>query len=338
MSRVLVVGAGASIEECTRSGAHPNDPMWSFPTIKNFCEKLFTPDSQALLEVTASYLDEYSVAFNRRLLSLEPGDSYTGVDIEAGPTGVFLRLERDDCEHHNIETLCEHAWRRFGSNADFWAQFIHDGIYLYLFAVFSTQFGLGRGRPMRAGVKVAVRLGRGDKVVNLNYDVAFDLALMQARKAVSYAPEGIRGSITIYKPHGSFNLYLNRSNSKIRFIQPDRIPGSVGFSDPDGGTFFSQNAIVPPRLNKSYEQHPAARYILNHDRPFSPDVLTFWGVGLTTSDVDLLSLYREAAKTASIIEFINPSNEACDQARSQLQREVIHHVDLDSWLSVSRVA
>lgn len=338
MSRVVVVGAGASIEECARSGAHPNDPMWSFPTIANFCEKLFDRTSKTLWEVTASYLGEHAVPFNPRLLSLAPGDSFTGADLDAGPTGVFLRLERDDCQHHNIETLCEHGWRRFGSNAELWAQFIHDGIYLSLFAVFSEQFGLGPGRPMRAGVAVADRLGPRDKVVNLNYDIAFDLALVQAGKAVCYAPEGSDESIAVYKPHGSFNLYVNLANGNCFFEQPDRIPGSVGFPDPDGGTFFAQNGIVPPRLNKSYEQHPAAECILKHGRPFAPDVLTFWGVGLTSSDVDLLSLYREAAETAATIEFINPSKTACEQARGLLQREIIHHAELSTWLSCTPVA
>jgi hypothetical protein len=51
----------------------------------------------------------------------------------------------------------------------------------------AKQFGLGEGVPMNAGRKVAGFLSSGDAVLNLNYDVAFDLALKQASKTIVYA-------------------------------------------------------------------------------------------------------------------------------------------------------
>jgi hypothetical protein len=335
MRRLLVVGAGASIEECKRSGQYPNDPNRYLPVIRNFCSKLFQPDSDVLLKVTASYLDKHNIPFDAKLSNLKSGDTFTGEDMKKSPIGVFLQLEVQAPEQHNIERLSEHAWHTFGTDHKFWDRFIHDGIYLYLFALFTEQFGLGVGRPMLAGRQVANRLVAGDAVLNLNYDIAFDLALKQAGKLIRYAPDFDQNSISVLKPHGSFNFYVNLESGTCYFEEPERIVGSVDISDPRGGTFSVRPGIIPPRFNKSYERHPGAENILSTGRPFAPKTVTFWGVGLTDSDIDLLSLYRETASGAKTIEFINPDTKAYQKAVDLLGKSIIHFPTFDQWLVAS---
>jgi hypothetical protein len=333
MNRLLVVGAGATIEESKRSGNHPTDPTWAFPVISDFCSKLFDPTSEALLKATASYLDQSGVPYDPKLLSLRVGDSFSADDITQGPVGIFLQLEAEVPTKHNIERLCEHVWHRFGRDSAFWATFIHDGIFLKLFAIFSEQFGLGSGRSMEVGRRVASTLAATDVILNLNYDIAFDLALKQVGKLTCYAPEVRPGAILCLKPHGSFNFYVNLSNGNCFFEEPDRIHGSVGIPDPAGGVFFQQHGIVPRRLNKSYDQHPSAQVILDTQRPFLPKFVTFWGVGLTDSDLDLLAVYREAATQAETVEFINPSSVACENAVRLLGVDVQHCPTLEAWFT-----
>lgn len=331
MNQLLVVGAGATIEDCRRSGNHPDDPDWEFPIVANFCSKLFDQTSTVLTKATASYLSGLGISYEINLLNLKVGDSFSSEDIRRGPIGVFLQLEAQAPGEHNIERLTEHIWQTIGADQAFWSAFIHDGIYLSLFARFSEQFGLGTGRPMVAGRRVASSVAPEDVVINLNYDVAFDLALKQAGRAICYAPETRPGTVMVLKPHGSFNLYVNVSNGNCFFEEPDRIVGSVGIPDPDGGVFFPQEGIVPPRLHKSYRQHPSAEIILATGRPFSPKTVTFWGVGLTDSDLDLLAVYREATAGAKRVEFVNPSAAAFRNAEQLLGVRIEQFESLDSW-------
>jgi len=331
MNRLLVIGAGASLEECKRSGNYPENTDHYMPVISNFCNKLFIPDSGILLRSTASYLNSHGISYETKLLNLKDGDTFTGEDMERSPIGVFLQLERDTPGEHNIERLCEYVWRAFKTDTNFWDSFIYDGIYLHLFALFTNQFGLGLGKPMRAGTRVANQLTPGDAVINLNYEITFDLALKQANKRICYAPDSNLDSISILKPHGSFNFYVNLENGNCFFDEPDRIAGSVGIPDPEGGHFYPHSGIVPPRLHKNYEQHPAASAILGTGRPFHPKVVTFWGLGLTDSDIDLLSVYKEATSGAETIEFINPSSEAYNKAIALLDNKITHYQTLDEW-------
>ncbi|MBI5931314.1 MAG: hypothetical protein HY862_18550 [Chloroflexi bacterium] len=332
MNRLLIVGAGASLEECKQSGNYPNDPERYLPSIKNFCGKLFQRDSEILLQVTSSYLDKLGMKYDSKLINLKPGDSFSSDDMEKSPIGIFLKLESQSPEEHNIERLCEYVWVTFGASIQLWEAFIYAGIYLHLFTLFTRQFGLGIGVPMLAGRRVANQLTSSDVVLNLNYDIAFDLALKQSGKNICYAPDLRENAISILKPHGSFNFYVNLVNGNCYFEEPDRIHGSVSIPDPSGGFFSPHGGIVPPRLNKSYIHHPGAEIILDTCRPFLPKIVTFWGVGLTDSDVDLLSIYREAATSAEIIEFINPAMEAHQKAEKLLNREIAFFATLDQWL------
>lgn len=352
MKRLLVVGAGAAIGECRRSGHHKNDPDYDFPTIQDFGKKLFQlfplpefvtvgssiemrPNSQsmALLQGIASYLKAHNIAFDSKLLNLHGGEAISAEDMHKSPIGVFLQLEEQSIHQHNVERLCEYVWHTYGTNRAFWDKFIYDGIYFKLFALFTEQFGLGPGVPMLAGKKVAERLNNGDMVLNLNYDIAFDLAIKQAGKTVRYAPNFHPQSISVLKPHGSFNLYCNYDNGDFFFSEPDQISGSVSIPGPGGATFSPHSGILPPRLNKNFAEHPLASFILDSGRPFLPEILTFWGVGLTDSDTDLLDIYKEASRHAETIEFINPSRPALEKAKHSLEKNISYFPTLDEWLA-----
>jgi hypothetical protein len=331
-----------------------NDPAWTFPVMRNFCNKLFQrlptppltlspsgdnvtlspqPHSGALLQTTATYLKANDVSFDPRFLAPIASDSFSSEDLKNSPVEVFCRLEEQLPEIYNIERLCEFTWRVFGKSHVFWESFIYEGIYFKLFALFTQQFGMGLGRAMQAGYRVITQLAPGDVVLNLNYDILFDLALVQSGKPFCYAPEVHPGMVSLLKPHGSINLYVNLSNGNCFFEEPHRIHGSVRIPDRAGGTFSPYGGILPPRLNKSYEQQPFAEHILSTGRPFLPRVVTFWGVGLTASDQDLLSLYKEATAWSKIIEFINPDEQACRNAEKMLGKRIRYFSSLDKWFA-----
>lgn len=63
--RLLIVGAGATVEECRQSGALPDDPL---PLIRNFGQKAFN-DSPDLQRVAASYLSDRGIPYDARMVS-----------------------------------------------------------------------------------------------------------------------------------------------------------------------------------------------------------------------------------------------------------------------------
>jgi len=337
MNRLLIIGTGASLEECKRSGKYSRDNKRYLPLISNFCNKLFNPTSKALLLSTASYLDYHGIQYDSKILNIKAGDQYSGLDIENGPTGVFLQLEKDDPKTHNIERLCEYVWKTFKADENFWDEFVYEGIYIKLFVLFTDQFGANLGRPMKASARVANKLIPGDVVINLNYDIVFDLALKQAKINFCYSPQYDRKLINVFKPHGSINLYVNNKNGNFFFEEPDKIYGSINISIPSCGNFSPYGGILPPRLNKNYNQHPIASFILDTGRPFHPKIITFWGIGLTESDIDLNTIYKEAALGSETIEFINPDKNAFIKAVDLLGNRITHYHTLDEWFDANNI-
>jgi len=348
LNRLLVIGAGATIEECIRSGNFPNDPQKLFPTTKNFCNKFFNPLSSSLLAATASYLDAHGIPFETKLLNIKDGnripfdisilnindgDKISDEDLEKCPIGVFKRMESQNPEIFNIEKLSEFAWGIVGSDQAFWRDFVKSGIYDNLMWLFLYQFGSGKGNPMLAGTKVAAQLRPNDLVINLNYDIAFDLALKQIGKDICYAPQKRNNNILVIKPHGSINCYINHKNGNYYFTEPDKIAGSVSIDRGDDGIFDPFGSLFPPRLNKNYKMHPMAKAILETAQPYNVHIVTFWGVGLTESDIDLLSIYKKATKKAQTIEFINPDKRAYQKAMKLLKKEIEWFSNLDQWVS-----
>ena len=134
------------------------------------------------------------------------------------------------------------------------------------------------------------------------------------------------GSV-IAKPHGSFNLLADERS--FRFAHPDCIGAVPSAAD----NFRNHRAIVPPRFNKQYAQHPIAKLIINGIVNFRPDMLTFWGVGLTDSDADLLDVYRKWIASTSVIEVINPDAAVTDRAMGMFKKDIRHYLTLEEWLS-----
>jgi hypothetical protein len=75
--------------------------------------------------------------------------------------------------------------------------------------------------------------------------------------------------------------------------------------------------------------------ILDSLAHFRPDTMTFWGVGLTDSDTDLLDAYRAWASFASTLESINPSSDIASKAQAILQKPVRHCPTIEDWLQGS---
>ncbi|MGV8024991.1 MAG: hypothetical protein AB2L18_00330 [Anaerolineaceae bacterium] len=326
--RVLVIGAGASIQECLESGNYPQDKSKIFPSINNFCRKLFIPISPALNKGLALYLDEFNIDYDMRFLYKK---SYCSDDLLKSPVTVFQQKEFEDFLTFNIEKLCEFLWNKIGDNEIFWDAFIYDGIYFNLFELFTEQFGMSGSKEFNASKKIINVLYENDLVINLNYDIIFDQALVQNRKEFCYLPQNIKNKILLMKPHGSFNLNVDKKESKFVFLQPDKIIGNVLIKTPQGGYENPYISILPPRLNKTYKQHPIASQIVNSIDDFETEILTFWGIGLTQSDIELTSIYKKASEYAKKIEFINPDISAFENAEKILQKKIIHYKSLDHW-------
>jgi hypothetical protein len=144
LDRLLVVGAGATIEECMISGKLPKDPQFLFPSIKNFCARFFQPMSSSLFYATASYLISNGIPFDKKflnmpddgklphdmeILNIKDGDRVTDEDFANGPVGTFIRMEKENPGVYNIERLCEFAWNALGDDEMFWRDFVYSGIF-----------------------------------------------------------------------------------------------------------------------------------------------------------------------------------------------------------------
>jgi hypothetical protein len=135
-----------------------------------------------------------------------------------------------------------------------------------------------------------------------------------------------RKSTLVAKPHGSFNLLADENS--FLFAHPDCIGALPSGAD----NFRNHRAIVPPRFNKQYAQHPIARVIINGIVNFRPDAVTYWGVGLTDSDADLLDIYRKWMYSTSIVEVINPDAAVSNRAARMFKRDIRHFPTLEEWL------
>jgi hypothetical protein len=160
--------------------------------------------------------------------------------------------------------------------------------------------------------------------MNLNYDTVFEIGLRQIGHPFSYAPNRPSDrDLIVCKPHGSLNLVSDGHGGA--FGEPDL----VYFLPPAGLQRFA--GLVPPRLDKRYDQHPIAKAILAGAVDRRPTTLTFWGIGLTESDGDLLSLYRGWASAAHSVEVINPDPEVAANARTLFSCPVRAYANLDTW-------
>jgi hypothetical protein len=249
----LIVGAGATFAEALALG---NPAGNCPPLIRDFARKMwanYTPHP---------YLEEY-------LLRIGHPDF-----DHRDPRILFFELEEKGIT--NVERFMEFVWENrearfpvsdippagyisglhmrmsgtsFGPDgeppATFWGDLQYHGIgnalQIYLIQCFHEN-GVGF-RSLELTKSVAARYGRGDLVLNLNYDTVFEMALNQMARPFTYAPNRPKGDeLIVCKPHGSINLVTNQT--AFTFGQPEW----WGTPEPQG--FVSFSGFVPPRLNK----------------------------------------------------------------------------------------
>ncbi len=343
--RFLVVGAGASVAEGLALGLTRNQCP---PLVSNFATKLwgeFNPHP---------ILDRF---LRSRGYEVQDRDGRS----------LFYELEQsaDTRDAINIERFFEFAWRHRGKDwlperapggslpkdyiAGFvmtsgggsaanrnnqsptgWQNLLLHGIGSPLQLILLNGFfenGVG-WRHLGIAQSVGRILHPGDVVLNLNYDTLFELGLQQGGIDFSYSPKAVGpNGVSICKPHGSLNLAVDERNQRFFFGQPEWL----GVPAPPGTINFS--GLLPPRYEKSYAQVPIAKAILAPLAGLRPDIVSFWGVGFTTSDVDLVGLYRSWTRVSGKVEIINPDEAAASMAEEILSRDVHHYHDVSSWLA-----
>ena len=282
--KAIIVGAGASIEECLRSG---NSSPLMFPTLKNFAETMWSDwrPEPFLSSYVASLVD--------------------GSATSDDPLTIFLRLENAGAT--NVERFFEYCWEhRSLYDPMAWNDMLYGCFALPITTIMGQKlFDNGRGwRNFRAAESVIKTLHVGDLVISLNYDIIFDIAIERSGKKFGYLPmDGHEQTVLLAKPHGSIHMLVNEREGSFAFAQPTSWGGGT-----HAGEANLSASILPPRLNKSYRDVPIARLIVEAASRYKPSSLSFWGVGFTDSDLDLNELYRKLANTTRKIELINPDS------------------------------
>lgn len=314
--KVIVIGAGASLEEAIRLGvAAQNRP----PLINNFASTLWTTNlalPQSLFLYIQDYLHQNNHPPQENLIS------------------QFIELEKNSTSSINIERLFEFAWEHRNDYYEgAWGDLLYGAIVNPLICLFANHgfFENGVGwRQFTANQTVAKHLNAGDLVVNLNYEPLFEMAAVQANCAFVYSPNTPKKSdFIVSKPHGSINLIVEPE--RFWFAEADII-GSVQAPN-ESENFF--RGIIPPRFNKSSEQHPISSVLFDAIKNFTPTSLTFWGVGFTGSDQDILRLYQSWGMDAHKIEIIhpNPNSQAINDAIALFNRQIDYYPNPEAWAS-----
>lgn len=308
--RILVVGAGASIEEARRANAP--EEFWP-PTVKNFAKKMWNSSHNQFFNY---WLPEYL--------------SEQGIDPGNDPTTVFTELTGDSESVINIERLFEYCWVNKGKKFEGdWENLIYHGLinplnFLLLMSFYKNGAGINQ---LEAGKLVSGRLDDGDMVLNLNYDTLFEIAAIQGGRQITYVPNEFKGEgLLIAKPHGSLNLLADEKT--FWFANPNCIGALPSSAD----NFRNHRAIVPPRFNKTYAQHDIARTIFEGIVNLRPDTMTFWGVGLTDSDVDLVGIYKAWVASACALEVIDIDAAVAGKAKKIFGAGVQYFPSIEEWL------
>ncbi|EJJ27323.1 hypothetical protein [Rhizobium sp. CF142] len=149
--------------------------------------------------------------------------------------------------------------------------------------------------------RMVSRFSADDLILSLNYDTLIEAGLMQNGSDFTYLPNPTDpAQIPVCKPHGSLNMAFDENG--FSFGDPGNL--FPMFVTGDGRSAYI--GLIPPRLNKTYEQTPMARMILASVKKRQPRSIVMWGIGMTESDVDLNEIYRGWAESAEYVDVINP--------------------------------
>ena len=266
LMKIVVIGAGASLEEAIRLGV---DEAKRPPLIGNFGAQLWTSGLALPLS-----LYQYMAGY---LLS-------RGYSPGPNPVVTFLELEKIQHNSTNVEHFFEYAWvHRTDTYQGGWEDLLYMGVFNPLVCLFAENgfFENGVGwRPFRAYQAMAKELNAGDLVVNLNYEPLFEMGAQQAGCSFAYAPlTPKKMDFLVAKPHGSVNMIVDKE--VFYFSEPNIIGSAIV----DGENRKIFRGIIPPRFDKAYQQHPIASVIFNAIRDYTPESVTFWGVGFTRTMV-----------------------------------------------------
>lgn len=147
-------------------------------------------------------------------------------------------------------------------------------------------FENGRGwKDLALSRRVAASLAPGHLVLNLNSDTVFGLALLQANRPFTYSPNIPKADqLLVCTPHGSLNMVSNDQGFTFGQAEWRGTPPPRGFR--------SYSGLIPPRLNKSYLQHPIARMILEPVTAREPGLGHRFG--LATEEYTWLDLLKKS--------------------------------------------
>ena len=332
----LVIGAGATLAEALAAGISPEDQP---PLISNFARKVwhdFNPhphldryleslghtvendDGRELffdLEEKGSTNIEkfFEFAWRNKGRSWEWSDN-PAVNTDAANAasdGISIKeapLPSGFARGLQVSMASSSDSRVSRGQPSYWDNLMDWGIGRPFVDLMVRAFGQNGGqfgfRDLPVAKMVAAQLAPGDLVLSLNYDTVFEIALEQLGASFTYGPKG-EGTIRIAKPHGSLNLVQLDGGYSFGAAH------WLGTPEPADGRSFQ--GFVPPRLNKTYAQHPFAKQIMDSMRGRRPNQLIFWGIGLTESDADLLALYRAWANRAQEVVVVNPDHTAAER-------------------------
>lgn len=332
--RHLIIGAGATFAQALEFGIKPeNGP----PLMRDFARKTWANYSPyPLLE---RYLNELGITN----LGHDPREKFYELE-EIGKTNIELFMEYCWVNRHSVLTNLQGPYPpgfisglRISQSGEieappiegeeFWENLLYHGIGSPIQTMMILCFAENRGawKEFKLTKTIATALKASDLVLNLNYDTVFELTLEQLGRTFKYAPNVTEnGEIVICKPHGSLNMVANAQG--FTFGQP----GWLGMPQPSG--YRSYSGLIPPRMNKNFDQHPISRMIVQSVENRKPQELIFWGVGLTKSDIDLLNLYKRWAVHAEKILFINPDPNVSKNAAKLLNCKVQNHEGATNWI------
>ncbi len=332
----LVIGAGATLAEAIALG---NSTDVCPPLIRDFARKTwsnYTP--HPVLEAYLRELGHTDLGHDPRERFFELEES-GAVDIERFMEFAWANRDRQwqiDTTRPPPGYISGLRIAAAGSlsvsvqpngSDSFWENFLYHGVGSPLsFLMIQCFFDNGKGwRNLKLSRSVSDHLAPGDLILNLNYDTVFELALTQSKREFAYSPNTPSESqLLVCKPHGSLNMVVN--STSFKFGQPEWL------GMPELAGFRSYSGLIPPRFNKTYKQHPMAQMILSPASSRRPDLIVMWGVGLASSDADLLDLYSKWATHSDELHIVNPSDDVARRARGLFSCAIRHFRSVPEWV------